>query len=429
MALRLDIIEVSRKCHFSRDYTKGQKMSGRIRLFSGPEERRIMREISPVRLVSGILLGLGIAAGTVLLDQLGVVRPVFAQSSFKPFLPLQVSTIPANGDTTPYGLAFVPHDFPDDATITPGELLVSNFNNTTTAGQGTTIITVDPRSGKTGLFYQGSSPIGFTLALTVARAGLVFAGSLPTSGGTAEPGPLDVFDAKGNLLMQLGSSHLVGGPWGMALNDRGDTAQLFVSNIFDTKGNFAGSITRLDVSLSASGITVLKATTIANGYTSAPDAAGTVVGPAGLAYDRETDTLYVADEGDDAIYKLKGAGTTTTNLGKGQVVYNDQTVLHGPLGLIFASNGDLITANADPTHFPPTATDPSEVIEITRGGTFVRKFSIDPNPGSAFAVLINYNDSRSGWDDQGFDNQDRQSEQFVYVDDFVSNCIIWRLAQ
>jgi hypothetical protein len=137
----------------------------------------------------------------------------------------------------------------------------------------------------------------------------------------------------------------------------------------------------------------------------------------------------VADEGDDAIYKLKGAGTTTTNLGKGQVVYNDQTVLHGPLGLIFASNGDLITANADPTHFPPTATDPSEVIEITRGGTFVRKFSIDPNPGSAFAVLINYNDSRSGWDDQGFDNQDRQSEQFVYVDDFVSNCIIWRLAQ
>jgi hypothetical protein len=56
---------------------------------------------------------------------------------------------------------------------------------------------------------------------------------------------------------------------------------------------------------------------------------------------------------DDAIYKLKGAGHTTTNLGKGEVIYDDQTVLHGPLGLIFAPNGDLITANADPTHFPP----------------------------------------------------------------------------
>jgi DNA-binding beta-propeller fold protein YncE len=339
------------------------------------------------------------------------------------FLPLQVSTIPSNGDTTPYGLAVVPHDFPEDATISPGELLVSNFNSTTTAGQGTTI-TVDPRSGKTGLFFQGSSPIGFTLALTIARAGLVFAGSLPTAGGTAEPGPLDIFDAKGNLLKQLGSGHLVDGPWGMALNDHGDTAQLFVSNIFDTKGHFAGSITRLDVLLSASGITVLDAITIASGYKSAPDTAGTVVGPAGLAYDPEDDTLYVAAEGDNAIYKLKGAGTTTKNLGKGEVVFDDQTVLHGPLGLIFAPNGNLITANADPAHFPPTATDPSEIIEITRGGTFVREFSIDPNPGSAFAVLVKDEDRRFGEDDR-----DRRSDEFVYVDDFVSNCIIWKLAK
>ncbi len=345
------------------------------------------------------------------------------------FLPLQVSTIASNGDTTPYGLAVVPHDFADDTIISPGELLVSNFNSTTTAGQGTTIITVDPHSGKTGLFFQGSSPIGFSLALTIARAGLVFAGSLPTSGGTAEPGPLDIFDAKGHLLRQLGSGHLVDGPWGMALNDHGDTAQLFVSNIFDTKGNFAGSITRLDVLLSATGITVLDAITIASGYTSAPDTAGTVVGPAGLAYDRDDDTLYVAAEGDNAIYKLKGAGTTTKNLGKGEVVFDDQTVLHGPLGLIFAPNGDLILANADPAHFPPTATDPSEIIEVTRGGTFVRKFSIDPNPGSAFAVLAKDQDRRINENDQGIDNQDRRSEQFVYVDDFVSNCIIWKLAK
>jgi hypothetical protein len=373
-----------------------------------------MRKISPVRLVSGILLGLGVGAGMVLFVQLGVVRTVFADSLFKPFLPLQVSTIPSNGDTTPYGLAFVPPNFPDDASISPGQLLVSNFNSTTTPGQGTTIITVDPRSGKTGLFFQGSSPIGFTNALTIARVGLVFGGSLPTSGGTALPGPLDVFDAEGHLLTQLESSHLVDGPWGMALNDRGSSAQLFVSNIFDTKGNFKGSITRLDVSLSATGITVNHATTIANGYTSAADTAGTVVGPAGLAYDSVNDILYVAAEGDNAIYKLKGAGTTTTNLGKGQVVFNDQTVLHGPLGLIFAPNGDLITANADPTHFPPTATDPSEIIEVTPGGAFVRKFSIDPNPGSAFAVLVN--------------GDNPPSEQFVYIDDFVSNCIIWKLA-
>ncbi len=111
------------------------------------------------------------------------------------------------------------------------------------------------------------------------------------------------------------------------------------------------------------------------------------------------------------------------------MVFGDQTVLHGPLGLIFAPNGDLITANADPAHFSPTATDPSEIIEIRRGGTFVRKFSIDPNPGSAFAVLVKDEDRRFGEDDQRFDNQDHRSDQFVYVDDFVSNCIIWKLAK
>lgn len=372
-----------------------------------------MRTISRIRLAIGLSICIAISASIVLIDPLGMVRTAFADNFFGPFLPLQVSTVPANGDTTPYGLAFVPDGFPKGGAISTGELLVSNFNNTTTAGQGTTIINVNPNTGQTGLFFQGTSPIGFTNALTIAKAGLVFAGSLPTSGGTAVPGPLEVINRNGELVSQLGSRALVDGPWGMTLNDRGNTAQLFVSNVFDTSGNFAGSITRLDVVFLPSGMTVLDAITIASGYTSAPDATGTVVGPAGLAYDSYDDILYVASEGDDAIYKLKGAGHTTTNLGKGEVIYDDQTVLHGPLALIFAPNGDLITANADPTHFLPSATDPSEIIEITPGGTLVRKFSIDPNPGSAFAVDIN--------------NENGLFNQFVYIDDFVSSSTIWNL--
>lgn len=372
-----------------------------------------MRTISRIRLAIGLSICIGISASIVLIDPLGMVRTAFADNFFGPFLPLQVSTVPANGDTTPYGLAFVPDGFPKGGAISTGELLVSNFNNTTTAGQGTTIITVNPNTGQAGLFFQGTSPIGFTNALTIAKAGLVFAGSLPTSGGTAVPGPLEVINRNGELVSQLGSNALVDGPWGMALNDRGNTAQLFVSNVFDIAGNFAGSITRLDVMFLPSGMTVLNAITIASGYTSAPDATGTVVGPAGLAYDSYNDILYVASEGDDAIYKLKGAGHTTTNLGKGEVIYDDETVLHGPLALIFAPNGDLITANADPTHFLPSATDPSEIIEITPGGTLVRKFSIDPNPGSAFAVDIN--------------NENGLFNQFVYIDDFVSSSTIWNL--
>jgi hypothetical protein len=370
-----------------------------------------MRTISRSRLAIATLLSIGIAV--IVFGHWGTVRTAFAGNLFGPFLPLQVSTVPANGDTTPYGLAYVPEGFPNNGAISTGELLVSNFNNSSTAGLGTTIITVNPKTGQTGPFFKGASPIGFTNALTIAKAGFVFAGSLPTSGGTPEPGPLEVFDRNGNPLKPLGKDVLVDGAWGMALNDRGGSAQLFVSNIFDTKDNFAGSITRLDIWFSSGGIVVLDAITIASGYTAAADTAGTVVGPAGLAYDSYNDILYVAAEGDNAIYKLKGAGHATSDLGKGEVVYDDQTVLHGPLALLFSPNGDLITANADPAHFPPT-TDPSEIIEITRGGSFVREFSIDPNPGAAFAVDVN--------------NTDRRFTQFVYVDDFVSNCTIWKLA-
>jgi hypothetical protein len=49
----------------------------------------------------------------------------------KPFLPqiLVSSTIPANGDLNPHGVALVPPGFPAGGPLIPGDVLVSNFNN------------------------------------------------------------------------------------------------------------------------------------------------------------------------------------------------------------------------------------------------------------------------------------------------------------
>src|SRR4029077_18560727 len=92
-------------------------------------------------------------------------RPVLGGVDvFRPFLPLQVSTAPSNGDLNPYGLAFVPPDFPSGGSLKPGQILISNFNDTSLQGRGSTIITIDSRSGQTGLFFQGTAPIGFTNA-------------------------------------------------------------------------------------------------------------------------------------------------------------------------------------------------------------------------------------------------------------------------
>jgi hypothetical protein len=332
-------------------------------------------------------------------------------------LPLQVSTVPGNGDLNPYGLAVVPDQFPGN-TLHPGQLLVANFNNSQSQGMGSTIITVNPTNGKTGLFFQGIPPIGFTNALAVARAGFVFAGSVFTTDGTestAKAGPLLVFDRNGGPVpVALGKAQKINGPWGLAINDQGETAQLFVSNVFD------GTITRLDVSFKHGTVKVMGTPqTIASGYSFGLDPGAIVVGPAGLAYDSVKDVLYVAAEADNAIYALVGAGATTKNLGTGDLVSADSAVLAGPLGLILAPNGHLITANADPAtviaNFNSTA-GPSEIVEFTVSGKFVRTFSIDSTPGSAFAINVVPRD-------------DGTINQFAYVDDSQSTLSILLLAQ
>jgi hypothetical protein len=68
-----------------------------------------------------------------------------AAQSNQSILPLlsSVSTIPSNGDVNPYGVAFVPKTLPAGSGLQPGDILVSNFNNSQNLqGTGTTILRV-----------------------------------------------------------------------------------------------------------------------------------------------------------------------------------------------------------------------------------------------------------------------------------------------
>jgi hypothetical protein len=355
--------------------------------------------------VKKILIGLG---AVLMLMSVGRAARAFP---LKPFLPAQGSTSPSNGDLVPYGLAEVPDDFPGH-TLKRGQLLVSNFNSGVAsgnlAGQGRTIVIIDHNTAQQlGVFYQGTSPIGFTNALAIVPEGFVFAGSVfTTKPDASDPtaGPLLVFDKNGNLVDSITTG--TNGPWGLAVNDLGDSAQLFVSNVFD------GTVTRLNVSFHHGGFSVVGSpTTIGSGYAFGLDAAALVVGPAGLAYDKRHDRLYVASEDDNEIFAIDNASTTSDG-GKGTLVFADSS-LEGPLGLIVAPNGNLITANADPTAHQ-NATTPSELVEFTKSGNFVREFSIDPNLGAAFAILNVRLDAVN---------------QFAWVDDVTASISILRLAE
>jgi hypothetical protein len=76
-----------------------------------------------------------------------------------------------------------------------------------------------------------------------------------------------------------------------------------------------------------------------------------------------------------------------------------------------APDGNFVTANADPAaHVDPA--QPSELVEFTPEGQFVRQYSIDPNNGSAFAIL---------------NVRRKHANSFAYVDDFSSTLTILEL--
>ena len=183
-----------------------------------------------------------------------------------PFLPETVvsSTVPENGDLNPYGVAIVPLGFPSGATIAPGDVLVSNFNNSDNLqGTGKTIIKLTPNgsvapAGQASEFFKGSFP-GLTTALGVLKRGFVLVGGVSTTDGkfaTIKAGPLLFLDRNGNLIPPSPFTKKLDGPWDLTIDDQFDHARVFVSNVLN------GTVTRLDLAITVSAVTVKAATVI-----------------------------------------------------------------------------------------------------------------------------------------------------------------------
>jgi DNA-binding beta-propeller fold protein YncE len=191
----------------------------------------------------------------------------------------------------------------------------------------------------------------------------------------------------------------------MAIHDLNNgTAQVFISNVLN------GTIVRLDVAYSFvnAAINVNAATVVGSGFSHRTDPAALVLGPSGLAFDAAHNLLYVASSTDNAIYSLAGAGTTTSSLGSGTLVYQDFTHLHGPLQLVLSPNGHLLVADSDGSNADPN--QPSELVEFTTAGQFVGQSPIDPNNGGAFGLAV----FNAGWG----------TVRLAYVDDNANTLTI-----
>ncbi len=307
------------------------------------------------------------------------------------------STVPANGDINPYGVAVVPTT---TGNLTKGNILISNFNAASNLqGTGTTIVQVSP-GGSVSVFARltagklhGACPggVGLTTALVALRRGWVVVGSLPTSDGTsatAKAGCLIVIDSRGNPVETF-SGGSINGPWDMTAFDLGKDVSLFVTNVLN--GTVAGggqvvnrgTVTRLnlDVPWTGRGKPELEKTTvIGSGFSTRTDPAALVIGPTGVGL--RNGTLYVADSLNNRIAAIPQAITRTTTAFTGKDVTSNGS-LNDPLGLTIAPNGDILTMNGND----------GRIVETTPGGTqiahkFLDKTGTPPGAGCLFGLAI-----------------------------------------
>jgi hypothetical protein len=306
------------------------------------------------------------------------------------------STVPANGDVNPYGMARVTKN---QGSLVKGDILISNFNNSKNLqGTGTTIVQVSPK-GRLSVFAKinaaklpGKCPggVGLTTALVLLRGGWVVVGSLPTKDGsaaTSSAGCLIVLDNHGRVRETL-SGNGINGPWDMTASSHGPFAQLFVTNVLaGTKAAGGkvvrrGTVLRLDLMVGGPRPPrLINTTKIGSGFPQRTDPAAMVIGATGVGL-APNGTLYVANSLVSAVNAIPGATWRSSSAGTGTMITRGGA-LNTPLGLIMAPNGDVLTVNGAN----------GLIVETTPSGNQVAKKMLDssgspPGAGALFGLVL-----------------------------------------
>jgi len=348
------------------------------------------------RYAAGLAAVVTTAAG--LLAATGLGAGVAGASGFPAFVgPLHhvttlASTVPANGDVNPYGVAVIPRS---TGHLGRDSILVSNFNDKANVqGTGTTIVQITPR-GHVSLFAKVSrhlrgcpGGVGLTTALTVLRSGWVIVGSLPTKGGNVSgSGCLIVLDRWGHV-RETFTGRGINGPWDMTSSDFGRVADLFVTNVLNgtvaAKGKIVhrGTVIRLLLIVPPGRLPfILRSDRIGSGFAEHLDPAALVIGPTGVGLGRNG-TLYVADTVANRIAAIPHAVFRVTSAGRGATVSQGRA-LKGPLGLVVAPGGDILTVNSGN----------GNLVEVTPFGLQVAVRALDvsgspPGAGALFGLAV-----------------------------------------
>jgi len=312
------------------------------------------------------------------------------------------STVPANGDVNPYGLALVTAS---TGRLASGDSLVSNFNDKANVqGTGTTIVEISP-SGSVTQFAQISTlpagmscpgGIGLTTALGILPGGWVVVGSLPTAAGGAlskdnPVGCMLVLNDNGTVVETLSNKH-IDAPWDLALTATATAASVFISNAQGgtTKTHHGspaageGTVVRLDLALSATAPPSLTSTTVIGAdFPWKANKTALVLAPTGMAV-AHNGTLFVDNTLTNSVSAIPSATTRMAAATASSTTIDTGGGLDAPLGMMLAPNGDLVVVNGNN----------GKATEITQKGKEVAtKTLVKTGAGDLFGIAVSQDGS------------------------------------
>jgi len=299
------------------------------------------------------------------------------------------SLIAPDGDRDPFGIAIVPLTM---GKLTAGNLLVAEFGDKQgTAGAGTTILQVNPATGKTSVFFRGgpvAGPVG--VAVNPANDGVWVGDYGKAASGTAANDLLILPNGKVKAVYTGATTHgaasLVG-VWGQGVSASDGKVSFYYGNAGNAgTGTGGGDVVRLTphpkgpVNGQPVNATYARIAT-GQGETPRGGNAATAAGPQGYAFAADG-TLYETNDADNTLYAIPHAAIATSPVTT-QIVYRGHALQSPENVVIDPRNGDLLVVSAND----------NRLVVITPGGKLVatRDLAAHQPAGALFGLAIGTN--------------------------------------
>ena len=299
------------------------------------------------------------------------------------------SLIAPDGDRDPFGIAIVPLTM---GKLTAGNLLVAEFGDQHgAAGAGTTILQVDPATGKTSVFFRGgpvAGPVG--IAINPANDGVWIGDYGRVASGTAANDLLIAPNGKIKAVYTGVTTHGAAsfvGVWGQGVSSGGGKISFYYGDAGNAgTGTGGGDVVRLTphpkgpVNGQPVNATYARIAT-GQGETPRGGNAATAAGPQGFAFGADG-TLYETNDADNTLYAIPDAATAQSPAAT-RVVYRGHALQSPENVVIDPRNGDLLVVNAND----------NRLVVITPGGKLVATRDLAPHQpaGALFGLAIGTN--------------------------------------